>query len=214
MLKPTRRGALTLLLAALGGTSFPPMIPRVFAQENEEGEQGGEKEECYNTEKFGAWFGRATEKHAGARNNDVPFENAKASPLSAEIHVSEHYDAKLVLYGDTDKIKFTKEFLINPENRLIGRDETGKERVNAPLCGNCNDIEDDKFSVVLPLATAPLLRSNPSIGIAFKFAGHEEYGFKLELRQMRRALMWARKRRDALAERAAEGKCTPIGDFE
>ncbi len=59
------------------------------------------------------------------------------------------YDAKIVLYGDRDKIKLPKKFLIDPANRLIVRTADGKEAVNEALCGNCTDIFDNKVSVVL-----------------------------------------------------------------
>jgi hypothetical protein len=91
------------------------------------------------------------------------------------------------------------------------RDENGKEEVNAPLCGNCNNIEEDKFSIVLPLATAPLLRQSPAVEVVFQLKGQEESGFKVMLGNLRKSLIWANKRKAALAEQAAGGKCVSPG---
>ncbi|MGI8851765.1 MAG: hypothetical protein ACR2GC_00410 [Methyloceanibacter sp.] len=208
MLRHTRRRALALLLAA-AAASFVPAHP-IFAQDDDAGEEEGPPE-CYETQKFGTWLGRASDRQAGAGFNDVPFKNSKTSPLRADMQVSVNYDARLVLYGDFDKVQFSKDFLIDPANRLIMRDENGKEAVNEALCGNCNAIEEDKFSVVLPLSTAPLLRESPAIEIAFKLVGLEESGFRLTLGNMRKALIWANKRKTALAEQIAEGKCVSPG---
>lgn len=208
MLIMTRRWALAFLLAATAAC-FVTAHPAI-AQDDPEGEEEGPPE-CYETQKFGPWLGRASDRQAGALYNDLPFKNPKTSPLRADMHVSITYDARLVLYGDFDKVQFSKDFLVDPANRLIMRDDSGEEAVNAPLCGNCNGIEEDKFSVVLPLATVPLLRESPAIEVAFQLKGQEESGFRLTLGNMRRSLLWANKRKAALAERAAEGKCVPPG---
>jgi hypothetical protein len=225
MLMNTRRRALGLLLAAAAGMRFFPQSPRARAAENEANEESAEspenaenaepeQKECYDTQKFGPWLAQATDTRAGARTNDVPFKNPETSPLRADVHVSASYDSKLVLYADPDKVKLNKKFLKNPDNRLIARDEDGKESVNEPLCGNCTDIEEDKVSVVMPLATAPLLRDGPSIEIAIKLIDQEECGFKLNCTPMHRALEWAAKRKEELAKAAAEQECAPPGDTE
>jgi hypothetical protein len=56
-----------------------------------------------------------------------------------------------------------------------------------------------------------LLRESPAIEIAFKLVGQEESGFRLTLGNMRKALIWANKRKTALAEQAAQGKCVSPG---
>jgi hypothetical protein len=209
MLIVTRRSALCFcLLLAFAGACFV-QVHHAVAQDAEEEEEG--PPECYETQQFGSWLGRASDRQGGALYNDVPFNNPKTSPLRADIQVSVTYDARLVLYGDVDKVQFSKDFLVDPANRLIMRDENGKEAVNAALCGNCNNIEEDKFSVVLPLATAPLLRESPAVEIVIQLKGQEESGFKLTLGNMRKALIWANKRKSALAAQIAEGKCTSPG---
>jgi hypothetical protein len=208
MLVKMRRRALAFLLALASACLVPAY--HAFAQDGAEAEAEGPPE-CYETQPFGTWLGRASDRQAGARFNDVPFKNPKTSPLRADIQVSVTYDARLVLYGDFAKVQFSKDYLIDPENRLILRDADGKEAVNETLCGNCNDIEEDKFSVVLPLSTVPLLRESSAVEIAIKLVGQEESGFRLTLGNMRKALLWAGKRKDALAEQVAEGKCVSPG---
>ncbi len=225
MLLTTRRRALALLIAGLG-FGFAPALSRVLAQEDgaedapadsdatdaeddEELEEPGGPPECYDSKKFGDWLGRASDKMAGARINDVPFDNPDQSPLRADVHVSSTYDCKVVLYADTDKLELSKEFLVDPANRLIVRDENGKDALDVELCGNCADIEEDLVSVVLPLSTATLFRERPAISIAFKLKGQDEAGFKLQLEPMREALDWAEDRKKELADNAAEGVCIP-----
>lgn len=235
MLITSRRRVLTLLTAAGFSLGLAPTLRRAFAVEPEEEAPATAEEpvdaeteatedettddeelaeptgppECYESQKFGDWLGRATDKLAGARINDVPFDNPEKSPLRADVQVSSSYDCKLVLYADIDKLELSKEFLVDPQNRLILRDENGKEAVNVALCGNCADIEEDLVSVVLPLSTVPLLRERPSISLAIKLNGHDEAGFKLQLDTMREALDWADERRKQLADDAVVGKCIP-----
>lgn len=209
MLNVTRRPALCFcLLLAVASACFVQGHNAVAQGDTEEVEG---PPECYETQNFGPWLGRASDRQAGALYNDVPFKNPKTSPLRADIQVSVTYDARLVLYGDFDKVQFSKDYLVDPANRLIVRDENGKEAVNVALCGNCNNIEEDKFSVVLPLATAPLLRESPAVEFAFQLKGQEESGFLITLGNMRKALIWANKRKSALAAKIAEGKCTSPG---
>ncbi len=233
MLITSRRRALALLIATGFGLGLTPALRRAFAVEPEEeapatAEEPADAEteateehedeeleeptgppECYESQKFGDWLGRASDKLAGARINDVPFDDPDQSPLRADVHVSSSYDCRVTLYANTDKVTLSKEFLVDPANRLIVRDENGKEAVNTALCGNCTDIEEDVVSVVLPLSTVPLLRESPSIGIAVKLNGQDEAGFKLKLDTMREALDWADERRKQLADDAVVGTCIP-----
>ncbi len=98
---------------------------------------------------------------------------------------------------------------IKPENRLIVRTEDGKEAIDEPLCGNCTDIFDDKVSLVLPLACAPLFRESKSIEMAVKLGDKEDCRFKLDCETLRAGLAWASERQTALAALAAEEKCVP-----
>jgi hypothetical protein len=106
-------------------------------------------------------------------------------------------------------VPLPKKFLKQPENRLIVRDETGKEAVNEPLCGNCTDIFDDKVSIVLPLATAPFFRDAKSCEIAIKLVDKDECSFKVDCESLRAGLAWASERKEALAASAADQKCEP-----
>ena len=198
MLMNTRRRALGLILAAGVGLRLP-FIQRARAAEKE----------CFDSKQFGPWKGLATDAQAGARINQVQFDNDEACDLHADVQVATSYDAKIVLYGDRDKIKLPKKFLIDGTNRLIVRTADGKEAVNEPLCGNCTDIFDNKVSVVLPLATAPLFRESATIEIAVKLGDKEECHLKLDCESLRKALDWAAHRQTELAQTSADQKCTP-----
>ena len=151
MLLHTRRRALGLLLAAGAAMRLPALSP-VFAQA---------KKECLESKSFGPWRAQASDRQAGARINEVTFD--KPCDLQVQVQVSESYESKLVIYGDPDDAPLPKDFLVNPENRLIVRGANGEAAVDEPLCGNCTDIFDDKVSIVMPLATAPLLREERSV---------------------------------------------------
>ena len=197
MMLHTRRRALGLLLAA-GAALRPPVMPRALAA----------KKDCFESKAFGPWKAQATNSQAGARINEVQFISAR-DDLRVEIQVAASFDAKIVIYGDADTTPLPKKFLIKPENRLIVRDETGKEAVNEPLCGNCTDIFDDKVSIVLPLATAPFFRDAKSCEIAIKLIDKDECRFKVDCESLRAALAWASERKVALAALAADQKCEP-----
>jgi hypothetical protein len=197
MLLSTRRRALGLLLGATAAMRLPA-VPRAHAQA---------KKECFESKSFGAWRAQATDRQAGARLNEVDFVDP--CDLRVEVQVAEGFDAKLVVYGDPDDAPLPKNYLVTPENRLIVRTEDGKVAVDEPLCGNCTDIFDDKVSIVLPLASAPLLREEKSIELAIKLAEKEECRFKLDCETLRAGLDWASERKEALAALADEDKCTP-----
>jgi len=114
MLLNTRRRALGLILAAGLGLRLP-FIPRARAAQND----------CFASKPFGPWKGLATDSQAGARINQMQFDTPDCD-LHADIQVATSYDAKIVLYGDRDKIKLPKKFLIDPANRLIVRTADGK----------------------------------------------------------------------------------------
>ncbi|HZP09899.1 CFI-box-CTERM domain-containing protein [Methyloceanibacter sp.] len=198
MLLNTRRRALGLILAAGAGLRWP--LTRLA--------HGAEKE-CFDSKAFGPWKGLATNSQAGARMSQVRFDNDQGCDLHADVQVATSYDAKIVLYGDRDKIKLPKKFLIDPANRLMVRSADGKEAVNEPLCGNCTDIFDNKVSIVLPLATAPLFRESANMQILVKMGDKEECHLKLDCESLRKALDWAAQRQSELAAQYDEQKCTP-----
>jgi len=199
MLKNTRRRTLGLLFAAVAGARFYHSVPRAFAAEPD----------CFDQKEFGPWIAQASDAQAGARMNEVSFVNAEACDLRIEVQVAANFEGKIVVYGDPETTRLPKKFLIKPENRLIAWSEDGKEAVNEPLCGNCTDIFDDKVSIVLPLACAPLFRESASFDMAVKLGDKEECRFKLDCETLRKGLDWASERKTALAEQFAEDKCTP-----
>ena len=123
MLKTTRRRTLGLLLAAAAVSRLVTPVPRAL---------GAEKKDCFESKAFGPWKAQATNSQAGARINEVEF--ASACDLRTEIQVAASFDAKLVVYGNADTAPLPRKFLKQSENRLIVRDEAGKEAVNEPLC--------------------------------------------------------------------------------
>lgn len=201
MLLNTRRRVLGLIAGTIGATYLLPPT-RAFAA----------KGECFALKSFGQWKGVATNAQAGARISQVEFSNPDGCDLRAEIQISTSYDVGLVLYGGSDTTPLPKDFLIRPTNRLIVKDDSGKTVVDEPLCGVCNEIRDDKVTVILPLATAPLFRERPSVEIAVKLGDKEECRFSLNCEELRSALDWAGGRKDALAQAFGEGKCTPPGE--
>jgi len=198
MVLNTRRRTLGLLLAASAVLRLPS-VPRAFAA----------KKDCFDSKSFGPWKAQASDAQAGARINEVSFVDAKSCDLRVGIQVAASFEGKLVVYGDPDKTPLPKKFLIKLENRLMVRTEDGKEAIDEPLCGNCTDIFDDKVSIVLPLACAPLFREAKSFEMAVKLGAKEECRFKVDCESLRPGLLWAAERQAALAALAAEEKCEP-----
>jgi hypothetical protein len=194
----TRRRTLGLLAASAAFLRLPS-VPRAFAA----------KKDCFESKAFGPWKAQASDTLAGARINEVSFTDPQSCDLRVEIQVAASFEGKLVVYGDPDKTPLPKKFLIKPANRLIVRTEDGKEAIDEPLCGNCTDIFDDKVSLVLPLACAPLFRESKSIEIAVKLGDKEDCRFKLDCETLRAGLAWASERQTALAALATEEKCVP-----
>jgi hypothetical protein len=199
MILNTRRRALGLLLAATACLQLP-FQRRAFA---------ADKKDCFESKAFGPWKAQASDSLAGARINEVNLTDDTPCDLRIGIQVAASFDAKLVVYGDPDQTPLPKDFLIQPENRLIAKTEDGKQVFDEPLCGNCTDIFDDKVSIVLPLASAPLFRDSKSFELAIKLGDKEECGFRVDCQSLRQALAWASERKTALAALAADGKCTP-----
>jgi hypothetical protein len=199
MLLTTRRRALGLLLAATA--SF--RLPAALAQD---------KKECFESKSFGPWKAQATDRQAGARVSEVTF--VEPCDLRVEVQIAESFEGKIVVYGDPDDAPLPKNFLVQPENRLIVRTEDGRVAVDEPLCGNCTDIFDDKVSIVLPLASAPLFREEKSIEMEIQLAEKDACRFKLDGESLRAGLDWASERKEALAARAEDKECTsPEGCF-
>lgn len=214
MLRHTRRRALGLIVAAGVGARLLPGVPRAFAQ-NEEAPEEPSEPECYDSKKFGPWTAQASDGSVGVSQRDVPPLNPDKCDLALEIQVNTDFDARIFIAGSQEGTPLPEEFLVKPENRLIAKAADGTVVVDEALCGNCTDIYDDTVSVVLPLATAPLLREQDSVEIALKLAGKDDdCSFKLDCVTMRQALDWATERRDALATERDDNECiSPEGCF-
>jgi hypothetical protein len=195
----TRRRALGLLIAAAAGLRLPS-TPYALAQ-------AAKKKDCFESKAFGAWKAQASNAQAGARINEVAF--IEPCELRVEVQVATSYEGKLVVYGDPDDMPLPRNFLVKPENRLIVRKGDGTQVIDEPLCGNCTDIFDDKVSIVLPLACAPLFREEKLVEMAIKLAGKGDCRFELNCETLRAGLAWASERKVALEARHDEGKCTP-----
>ena len=213
MILNSRRRVLALLLAA-GASTRLSGVPRAFAQGTPDGAQETdtpqqpEKPDCFASQDFGSWRAQATNKQTGARLKDLSFSSGSTCSLSGDLEVNGRYDARLNLYGDPEKQALPKEELVKPANRIIVKGEDGKIAVDEPLCGNCTDIYEGNVSIVLPLATAPLLRDGTSVEISIKLGDKEECTSKFETKELHDALAWAADKRDELAKDRDNDKCT------
>ena len=208
MLLNTRRRMLGLLAAAIGAPRLVPLVPLAHAAEAEE-KPAAKKSECFALQAFGDWKGVATNTQAGARIGQISFADADSCDLRGEISVADSYDAKLVLYGDPDGTPLPKDFLVKPENRLIAKNEDGSTAVDEPLCGVCTGIRDDKVSIVLPLSTGALFRAAKSVEMTVKLGDAKACGFTLNCEDLRKALDWAKEKKEALAKSFEDDKCAP-----
>ena len=208
MLLNTRRRMLGLLAAAIGAPRLIPLVPVAHAAETED-KPAAKKSECFALQAFGDWKGVATNTQAGARIGQISFADADSCDLRGEISVADSYDAKLVLYGDPDGTPLPKDFLVKPENRLIAKNEDGSIAVDEPLCGVCTGIRDDKVSIVLPLSTGALFRAAKSVDMTVKLGDAKACGFTLNCEDLRKALDWAKEKKEALAKSFEDDKCAP-----
>lgn len=217
MLKHTRRRALGLLIAACAGTPLAARTHLAFAQDKDEEPDAGAEEngapedeepDCFASKKIGPWTAQATDLSAGATQRDVPTVTPKTCDLAFEFQVNADFDARIFVEGNEDGMRLPENVLLMPESRLIAKSSAGTIVVDAPLCGNCTDIYDDTVAIVLPLATAPLLRDEDSMEIALRFAGKDEDClFQIDCLTMREALDWASEQREALAEKRDNNEC-------
>ncbi len=225
----TRRRMLALLAAATG-TSLLPRLPALAQTADTQngakpaqtppqpgsGQNGGAagnakpkpKPNCYASKTFGQWTAQASDSQAGAKIGMLDF-GFKCDLIGGSFQVSSDYDAKLILYGDPDATKLTKTFLLKPDNRVIARDKNGKTLNEAPLCGVCTGIFNDKVSIVLPLTFSALLRTEPMLDLVVRLGTIEDCGFTMQLDPLRQALKWAVGQHQKLADSAAMGQCEP-----
>jgi hypothetical protein len=196
MLLNTRRRAIGLILAGAAALRLPPSA---FAKPGE----------CFATQAMPPWVAMASNAQAGAKIAQIAFLDPSHCDLHAEIQVSTSFEGRLMIYGDPDKTRLPKKFLIQPENRLLVRTSDGVVAVNEPLCGVCTDIYDDKVSIVLPLACAPLFQSENEVEMAIKLGSTEECKFKLNCVALRKAIAWAASQRDILERGFEDEQCVP-----
>lgn len=198
MLLNTRRRAIGLILAGAAALRLPP-LPRARAK----------TADCFANQPILPWIAIATNTQAGAKIDQVIFVNPDKCDLLVEVQVSASFEGKLVIYGDQQKTRLPKKFLIQPDNRLMVRNANGELALDEPLCGVCTDIHDDKVSIVLPLACAPLFQSEREIEVVIKLGTTEECHFALDCINLRKALDWAVAQRGMLAEKFEAQTCTP-----
>jgi hypothetical protein len=215
MLEQTRRRVLGLLIAAGFGAGLLPTVPRAVAQDDEENgaetreEESPSEQECFDTKAFGEWTGQASDTKAGASQNEVPLLNTKACTLTMQLQVNTEFEARIFVQGDEENMPLPEDYLVTADNRLIAKTAEGRAVVDEPLCGNCTDIYDNGVSIVLPLAVAPLFRDQDAVEFALKLVGRtEDCRFKVDCITMRKALVWAAERRNALAAERDNDTCT------
>ena len=100
MVLNTRRRAVGLLLAAAAAMRLPHM-PRAFAA----------KKDCFESKPFDPWKAQANEVDLIDKDCD----------LRIGIQVATSFEGKIIVYGDPEKTRLPKKFLINPDNRLSTR---------------------------------------------------------------------------------------------
>jgi hypothetical protein len=219
MFTPTRRRALALLVATGAGTRFLPGLTRARAQEVDDSEavqddnsEGPSEPDCFDSKKFGPWTAQATDLSAGATQSEVPPEDSKTCGIALEFQVDADFNARIFLEGSAEGTALPKELLRDTRSRLIVTAGDGAI-VDEALCGNCTDIYDDTVTIVLPLATAPLLREQETVMLALDLTGTEAVcRFGLDCVTMRKALDWATARRETLATDRDDNACNSVED--
>ena len=73
----------------------------------------------------------------------------------------------------------------------------------------CTGIRDDKVSIVLPLSTGALFRAAKSVEMTVKLGDAKACGFTLNCEDLRKALDWAKEKKEALAKSFEDDKCAP-----
>lgn len=229
MLMQTRRRALGLLIAAIAGARTVTSFPQAFAQDSDtaktndsskaNGSDQSEEElppddaesslpDCFDTKDFGPWTGQASDMTAGVVRNNIHALHPEVCTVLLSIEISSDLDARIFLEGSESGTALPEDVLRHPDSRLIAKGPDGTVAVDVPLCGNCTDIYDDTVSIVLPLATAPLLRDKDSMEIILHLADNPtECHFELDCATMRKALDWALARRDELVTERDNQKC-------
>ncbi|MFD0986856.1 CFI-box-CTERM domain-containing protein [Methyloligella solikamskensis] len=226
MLLTTRRRMMGLAAAAFGARLLPPLPASAqddpssdsALDENfdapEDAAAGDETPQCFATKEFAPWMGKASNERAGAGIGEVEM-TTPCDFFWTSIDVSENFEAKIsIVAGDAEGASLEKAILLKEDHRLVVRDANDKVLGDVPLCGVCTDLQQDEFSIVLPLEFAPYLREEKSLSFGIKMGDEEDCRFTVPLDPMRQALTWASEQRDKLQTDLDEGKCEqPQGCF-
>lgn len=216
MLQQTRRRALGLLIASLASVRIFGTIPQALAAAGSEdtsvdGSEDAEKPDCFDSKKIGVWTGQASDLSAGATQNEVPAIDPQACDLYLKFQVNAAFDSRVYVEGSPEGTRLPETVLRDPKSRFIAKSPDGTIAVDTPFCGNCTDIYEDTVSLVLPLATAPLLRDEPAMEIVLRLAGKaDDCRFRIDCVALRKALDWAVARRDELAVDAENDRCASL----
>ncbi len=154
----TRRRMLGLLAAAIGDAApLVQLIPSAFAA-RDRADRASKKPAVLRAADLRRLEGDSNyNKQAGARIGQITFSDPDACDLRAEFQVAASYDAKLVIFGDPDGTALPKEFLVNPDNRIIAKNEDGTTPSTSRSAG-CASTSVTTRCNVLPLSTGALFR--------------------------------------------------------
>jgi hypothetical protein len=202
MFTSTRRRALAMLGA--GTLLLKPILARAVETE---------QQRCIERREFGPWKATATNGAAGAQINEVHLSSATACHLLVDIQINTEFAGMIFIYGDIDAVddlpELSKAVVTNPDNRFIVRTADGATAIDEPLCGVCTNIEDDSFTMVLPIAMGPLLQSGDKLDLVFRL-NDSECSFAVDAEELRQALHWSAKQRLDFEAKAGTGQCEPV----
>lgn len=206
MLTQTRRRALGLLIGTVAGVRLSTLSLPAKAQDD----ATEDEPDCFDTRSFGGWTAQASDISAGAIQNEVPAADPETCDLLLSMEVNADFAARMFIEGSAEGTSLPDAILRDPKSRFVARASGGAgPGVETQLCGNCTDIFDNTVGIVLPLATAPLLREEDRVEIVLRLAGQDkECRFELDCVTLREGLDWAVARRDALATERDNKRCT------
>lgn len=213
MLTQTRRRALGLLLGTIAGSRLlalplPARAQDAKPEDEEPEDETASEPDCFDTKTFGGWTGQASDISAGAIQNNIAAVDPKTCTVLLSAEVNSEFVGRIFLEGSDKGTALPETLLLDPDSRFKATAPGSDLVVDTPLCGNCTDIYDNTVGIVLPLATAPLLRDADRMEIVLHLARHDaDCRFTLDCKVLRQALDWATARRDALATERDEKQC-------
>lgn len=208
MLTHTRRRALGLLLGTLAGSRLLALPLPARAQDKQLEDDSDSEPDCFDTKTFGGWTAQASDVSAGAIQNEIAAVDPKACGILLSAEFNSEFVGRIFLEGSAKGTALPETLLLDPDSRLKASAPGSDVLVDTPLCGNCTDIYDNTVGIVLPLATAPLLRDADRMDIVLHLARRDaDCHFQLDCKVLRQALDWAAARRDALATERDNKQC-------